>query len=124
MKKMELENLNSLLNAEVKAYAETSMNDILTRIKTYKNVYEVLSIEKNYHRVINSAYIPYLSIDFYKREKLISIIEVLEDNGINIYENVLVDGLENFIAYLSELVWELNIDAEDIKKIEKSLNEI
>ena len=124
MKKMELENLNSLLNAEVKAYAETSMNDILIRIKTYKNVYEVLSIEKNYHRVINSAYIPYLSIDFYKREKLISIIEVLEDNGINIYENVLVDGLENFIAYLSELVWELNIDAEDIKKMEKSLNEI
>lgn len=124
MKKMELENLNSLLNAEVKAYAETSMNDILIRIKTYKNVYEVLSIEKNYHRVINSAYIPYLSIDFYKREKLISIIEVLEDNGINIYENVLVDGLENFIAYLSELIWELNIDAEDIKKMEKSLNEI
>ena len=124
MKKMELENLNSLLNAEVKAYAETSMNDILIRIKTYKNVYEVLSIEKNYHRVINSAYIPYLSIDFYKREKIISIIEVLEDNGINIYENVLVDGLENFIAYLSELVWELNIDAEDIKKMEKSLNEI
>ena len=124
MKKMELENLNSLLNAEVKAYAETSMNDILIRIKTYKNVYEVLSIEKNYHRVINSTYIPYLSIDFYKREKLISIIEVLEDNGINIYENVLVDGLENFTAYLSELVWELNIDAEDIKKMEKSLNEI
>ena len=124
MKKMELENLNSLLNTEVKAYAETSMNDILIRIKTYKNVYEVLSIEKNYHRVINSAYIPYLSIDFYKREKLISIIEVLEDNGINIYENVLVDGLENFTAYLSELVWELNIDAEDIKKMEKSLNEI
>ena len=124
MKKMELENLNSLLNAEVKAYAETSMSDILIRIKTYKNVYEVLSIEKNYHRVINSAYIPYLSIDFYKREKLISIIEVLEDNGINIYENVLVDGLENFTAYLSELVWELNIDAEDIKKMEKSLNEI
>ena len=124
MKKMELENLNSLLNAEVKAYAETSMNDILIRIKTYKNVYEVLSIEKNYHRVINSAYIPYLNIDFYKREKLISIIEVLEDNGINIYENVLVDGLENFTAYLSELVWELNIDAEDIKKMEKSLNEI
>ena len=124
MKKMELENLNSLLNTEVKAYAETSMDDILTRIKTYKNVYEVLSIEKNYHRVINSAYIPYLSIDFYKREKLISIIEVLEDNGINIYENVLVDGLENFTAYLSELVWELNIDAEDIKKMEKSLNEI
>ena len=124
MKKMELENLNSLLNTEVKAYAETSMSDVLTRIKTYKNVYEVLSIEKNYHRVINSAYIPYLNIDFYKREKLISIIEVLEDNGINIYENVLVDGLENFTAYLSELVWELNIDAEDIKKMEKSLNEI
>ena len=124
MKKMELENLNSLLNTEVKAYAETSMSDVLTRIKTYKNVYEVLSIEKNYHRVINSAYIPYLSIDFYKRERLISIIEVLEDNGINIYENVLVDGLENFTAYLSELVWELNTDAEDIKKMEKSLNEI
>ena len=124
MKKMELENLNSLLNAEVKAYAETSMDDILTRIKTYKNVYEVLSIEENYHKTINSAYIPYLSIDFYKREKLISIIEVLEDNGINIYENVLVDGLENFTAYLSELVWELNIEAEDVKKMEKSLNEI
>ena len=53
MKKMELENLNSLLNAEVKAYAETSMDDILTRIKTYKNVYEVLSIEESYHKTIN-----------------------------------------------------------------------
>ena len=124
MKKMELENLNSLLNAEVKAYTETSIDDILVRIKTYKNVYEVLSIEENYHRTINLTYIPYLNIDFYKREKLISIIEVLEDNGINIYENVLVDGLENFTAYLSELVWELNIEAEDVKKMEKSLNEI
>ena len=124
MKKMELENLNSLLNAEVKAYAETSIDDILTRIKTYKNVYEVLSIEESYHKTINSAYIPYLDIDFYKREKLISIIEVLEANKINIYENVLVDGLENFTAYLSELVWNLNIDTEDIKKMEKSLNEI
>ena len=124
MKKMELENLNSLLNAEVKAYAETSMDDILTRIKTYKNVYEVLSIEENYHKTINSAYIPYLDIDFYKREKLISIIEVLEANKISICENVLVDGLENFTAYLSELVWNLNIDAEDIRKMEKSLNEI
>ena len=124
MKKMELENLNSLLNAEVKAYADTSMNDILTRIKTYKNVYEVLSIEENYHRTINLAYIPYLDIDFYKREKLISIIEVLEENKISIYENVLVDGLENFTAYLSELVWELSIDTEDIRKMEKSLNEI
>ncbi len=124
MKKMELENLNSLLNAEVKAYADTSMNDILTRIKTYKNVYEVLSIEENYHRTINLTYIPYLDIDFYKREKLISIIEVLEENKISIYENVLVDGLENFTAYLSELVWELSIDTEDIRKMEKSLNEI
>ena len=124
MKKMELENLNSLLNAEVKAYAETSMDDILTRIKTYKNVYEVLSIEESYHKTINSAYIPYLDIDFYKREKLISIIEVLEANKISIYENVLVDGLENFTAYLSELVWNLNIGAEDIRKMEKSLNEI
>ena len=124
MKKMELENLNSLLGATVKAYAETSIDDILTRIKTYKNVYEVLSIEENYHRTINLTYIPYLNIDFYKREKLISIIEVLEDNKISINENVLIDGLESFTAYLSELVWELNIDSEDIRKMEKSLNEI
>ena len=121
---MELENLNSLLNTEVKAYVETSMDEILTRIKTYKNVYEVLSIEENYHKTINSAYIPYLAIDFYKREKLISIIEVLEDNKISINENVLTDGLESFIAYLSELVWELSIDSEDIRKMEKSLDEI
>ena len=124
MKKMELENLNSLLGATVKAYAETSIDDILTRIKTYKNVYEVLSIEENYHRTINLTYIPYLNIDFYKREKLISIIEVLEDNKISINENVLIDGLESFTAYLSELVWELNIDSEDIRKMEKSLDEI
>ncbi len=124
MKKMELENLNSLLGAEVKAYADTSMDDILTRIKTYKNVYEVLSIEENYHRTINLTYIPYLNIDFYKREKLISIIEVLEDNKISINENVLIGGVENFAAYLSELVWELSIDSEDIKRMEKSLNEI
>ena len=124
MKKMELENLNSLLNAEVKAYTETSIDDILVRIKTYKNVYEVLSIEENYHRTINLTYIPYLNIDFYKREKLMSIIEVLEDNKISINENVLTDGLESFIAYLSELVWELSIDSEDIRKMEKSLDEI
>ena len=124
MKKMELENLNSLLSATVKAYVETSIDDILVRIKTYKNVYEVLSIEENYHRTINLTYIPYLNIDFYKREKLISIIEVLEDNKISINENVLIDGLESFIAYLSELVWELSIDSEDIRKMEKSLDEI
>ena len=124
MKKMELENLNSLLSATVKAYVETSIDDILVRIKTYKNVYEVLSIEENYHRTINLTYIPYLNIDFYKREKLMSIIEVLEDNKISINENVLTDGLESFIAYLSELVWELSIDSEDIRKMEKSLDEI
>ena len=124
MKKMELENLNSLLNTEVKSYANTLIPEVNYRIKTYKYVYKALGIEEEYHRTINKAYIPHLDIDFYKREKLISIIEVLEDNRINIYENVLVDGLENFTAYLSELVWELNIDAEDIKKMEKSLNEI
>ena len=124
MKKMELENLNSLLSATVKAYVETSIDDILVRIKTYKNVYEVLSIEENYHRTINLTYIPYLNIDFYKREKLMSIIEVLEDNKISINENVLTDGLESFIAYLSEIVWELSIDSEDIRKMEKSLDEI
>ncbi len=124
MKRSELLNLNSLLEAEVKAYAGTKMDEVLTRIKTYKNVYEVLGIEEEYHRTINITYIPYLNIDFYKREKLISIIEVLEDNKISINENVLIDGLESFTAYLSELVWELNISAEDVKKIEKALNEI
>jgi hypothetical protein len=124
MKKMELENLNSLLNTEVKSYANTLIPEVLYRIKTYKYVYKALGIEEEYHRTINEAYIPHLAIDFYKREKLISIIEVLENNKINIYENVLIDGLESFTAYLSELIWELNIDAEDIKKMEKSLNEI
>ena len=124
MKKMELENLNSLLKAEVKTYIDTDMEELLIRIKTYKNVYEVLSIEKEYHRTINAVYIPHLNIDFYKREKLMDIIEILEYHKVNISENVLIDGLETFTAYLSELVWELNIDIEDIRKMEKSLNEI
>ena len=49
---------------------------------------------------------------------------MLDDNKISINENVLIDGLESFTAYLSELVWELSIDSEDIRKMEKSLNEI
>ena len=124
MKRAELNNLNSLLEAEVKAYANTTMEEILTRIRTYKNVYEVLGIEAEYHRIINIAYIPHLNIDFYNREKLISIIEVLDDNEIRIEENILLGGLENFTAYLSELVWELSIDTEDIKKMERALNEM
>lgn len=124
MKRMEQQNLNSLLQAEVKAYAETKMNEVLTRIKTYRNVYEVLSVEDEYHRVINETYIPHLNIDFYSREKLTSIIEVLEDNEITIEENILTAGLENFTAYLSELVWELDIDDEDIRKMERELNKI
>ena len=116
MKRMEQQNLNSLLQAEVKAYAETKMNEVLTRIETYKNVYEVLSVEDEYLRVINETYIPHLNIDFYSREKLTSIIEVLEDNEITIEENILIAGLENFAAYLSELVWELDIGAEDIRR--------
>jgi hypothetical protein len=123
MKRAELNNLNSLLTTEVKAYANTTMEEILTRIKTYKNVYEVLGIEEEYHKTINEAYIPHLNIDFYNREKLISIIEVLDDNEIRIEENIL-GGLENFTAYLSELVWELSIDAEDIKKMERALNKM
>ena len=124
MKRIEQQNLNSLLQAEVKADAETKMNEVLTRIKTYKNVYEVLSVEDEYRRVINETYIPHLNIDFYSREKLTSIIEVLEDNEITIEENILAAGLENFAAYLSELVWELDLDAEDIKKMERELNKI
>jgi hypothetical protein len=123
MKRAELNNLNSLLTTEVKAYANTTMEEILTRIKTYKNVYEVLGIEEEYHKTINEAYIPHLNIDFYNREKLISIIEVLDDNEIRIEENIL-GGLENFTAYLSELVWELSIDAEDIKKMERALSKM
>ena len=124
MKRAELNNLNSLLTTEVKAYANTTMEEILTRIRTYKNVYEALGIEAEYHRTINAVYIPHLNIDFYKREKLMDIIEILEYHKVNISENVLIDGLETFTAYLSELVWELNIDIEDIRKMEKSLNEI
>ena len=123
MKRAELNNLNSLLETEVKAYANTTMEEILIRIKTYKNVYEVLGIEEEYHRTINKTYIPHLNIDFYNREKLISIIEVLDDNEIRIEENIL-GGLENFTAYLSELVWELSIDTEDIKKMERALNKM
>ena len=124
MKRAELNNLNSLLEAEVKAYANTTMEEILIRIRTYKNVYEVLGIEEEYHRTINVTYIPHLNIDFYNREKLISIIEVLDDNKIRIKENILLGGLENFTAYLSELVWELSIDIEDIRKMERALNEM
>ena len=124
MKRAELNNLNSLLEAEVKAYANTTMEEILIRIRTYKNVYEVLGIEEEYHKTINITYIPHLNIDFYNREKLISIIEVLDDNKIRIKENILLGGLENFTAYLSELVWELSIDIEDIRKIERALNEM
>ena len=124
MKRAELNNLNSLLTTEVKAYANTTMEEILTRIRTYKNVYEVLGIEDEYHRTINKTYIPHLDIDFYNREKLISIIEVLDDNEIRIEENILLAGLENFTAYLSELVWELSIDAEDIKKMERALSKM
>ena len=123
MKRAELNNLNSLLTTEVKAYANTTMEEILTRIRTYKNVYEVLGIEDEYHRTINVAYIPHLNIDFYNREKLISIIEVLDDNEIRIEENIL-GGLDNFTAYLSELVWELSIDTEDIKKMERALSKM
>ena len=124
MKRAELNNLNSLLEAEVKAYTNTTMEEILIRIRTYKNVYEVLGIEEEYHKTINITYIPHLNIDFYNREKLISIIEVLDDNKIRIKENILLCGLENFTAYLSELVWELSIDIEDIRKIERALNEM
>ena len=124
MKKMELENLNSLLETEVKSYSNTLIHEVLYRIKTYKYVYKALGIESEYHKTINMTYIPYLNIDFYKREKLMDIIEILEYHKINISENVLIDGLETFTAYLSELVWELNIDIEDIRKMEKSLNEI
>ena len=123
MKRAELNNLNSLLTTEVKAYANTTMEEILTRIRTYKNVYEALGIEAEYHRTINTAYIPHLNIDFYNREKLISIIEVLDDNEIRIEENIL-GGLDNFTAYLSELVWELSIDTEDIKKMERALSKM
>ena len=124
MKRAELNNLNSLLTTEVKAYANTTMEEILTRIRTYKNVYEVLGIEDEYHRTINKTYIPHLDIDFYNREKLISIIEVLDDNEIRIEENILLAGLENFTAYLSELVWELSVDTEDIKKMERALSKM
>ena len=124
MKKMELENLNCLLETEVKSYSNTLIHEVLYRIKTYKYVYKALGIESEYHKTINMTYIPYLNIDFYKREKLMDIIEILEYHKVNISENVLIDGLETFTAYLSELVWELNIDIEDIRKMEKSLNEI
>ena len=124
MKRIEIENLNSLLRDEIKIYLHTSMNNVLERIKTYKNIYEVLRIVEEYHKTINLAYIPWLDIDFYKMEKLISIINVIEDNKRKIYSNVLVDGLDSFITYLIELIYELNIDIADKRKIEKSLNEI
>lgn len=124
MKRIEIENLNSLLRDEIKIYVHTSMCNVLERIKTYKNVYEVLGIIDEYHKTINLTYIPWLDIDFYKMEKLISIIDVIYSHKVNIYENVLVDGLDSFTSYLIELIWELNIDIDDKRKIEKSLNEI
>ena len=124
MKRLEIENLNNLLRDEIKIYAHTSMNNVLERIKTYRNVYETLRIVEEYHRTINLAYIPWLDIDFYKMEKLISIIQVIEVHKVKIYGNVLTDGLDSFISYLIELVYELNIDIEDKNKIEKELNKI
>ena len=47
MKKMELENLNCLLKAEVKTYIDTNMEELLIRIKTYKNL--CLSVEYKLH---------------------------------------------------------------------------
>ena len=123
MKRIEIENLNNLLRDEIKIYTHTSLDSVLERIKTYKNVYEVLGIVEEYHKTINLSYIPWLDIDFYKMEKLMSIIQVIEQYR-KIYSNVLIDGLDSFISYLIELIWELNIDIEDKKKIEKSLNEI
>lgn len=124
MKKMELENLNSFLKAEVKDYANSSMEEILTRIKAYENVYEVLGITEEYHRTINLSYIPYLNIDFFDMENLINIIDTLEYYKVKINSNVLLDDLDSFTSYLIELIWTLNIDIEDKRKMEKSLNEI
>ena len=124
MKRAELNNLNSLLETEVKAYANTSIEEILTRIRTYKNVYEALGIEEEYHRTINKTYIPCLNLNFYDREKLISILELIEYHKVKIYENILLDDLDNFTAYLTELIWDLVIDVNDKKKIEESLNKI
>lgn len=124
MKKMELENLNSLLETEVKSYANTLIPEVNYRIKTYKYVYKALGIEEEYHRTINKAYIPCLDIGFYEKEKLTSILELIECHKVKIYGNVLLDGLENFTTYLTELIWDLVIDIKDKKKIEKALNEI
>ena len=124
MKRIEIESLNNLLINEVKSYASTQLKDVLTRICAYMNVYQALGIEEEYHKTINSNYIPYLDIDFYKMEKLFSIIEVLESYKVKIYGNVLIDGLNTFTVYLSELIWDLKFDIADKRKIEKSLNEI
>ena len=124
MKRIEIESLNNLLINEVKAYASTQLKDVLTRIWAYMNVYQALGIEEEYHKTINSNFIPYLDIDFYKMEKLFNIIEVLESYKIKIYGNVLIDGLNTFTCYLSELIWDLKFDIADKRKIEKSLNEI
>lgn len=124
MKKAELNNLNSLLTTEVKSYANTLIPEVLYRIKTYKYVYKALGIEEEYHKTINETYIPHLNISFYEREKLTSILELIEYHKVKIYGNVLLDGLDNFTSYLTELIWNLAINVDDKKKIEKSLNEI
>lgn len=124
MKRNEIENLNTLLSTEVKTYAFTKLAGVLNRIKAYRNVYQVLGIEEEYHKIINLTQIPYLDIDFYKMEKLFSVIEVLESYKVKINSNVLTDGLNEFTIYLSELIWELDIDIKDKRKLEKSLIEI
>ena len=124
MKKTEINNLNSLLTTEVKSYANTLIPEVLYRIKTYKYVYKALGIEEEYHKTINETYIPHLNISFYEREKLTSILELIEYHKVKIYGNVLLDGLDNFTSYLTELIWNLAINVDDKKKIEKSLNEI
>ena len=124
MTKTELNNLNNLLINEVRAYIETDIEGIFDRIKTYKNVYSALNIEHEYHKVINKNYLNYINLDFYSKEKIKDIIEILEDHKIKIYENILIDGLDSFCGYLSELVWDIKIDIKDKVKLENELLKI
>ena len=124
MTKTELNNLNNLLINEVRAYIETDIEGIFDRIKTYKNVYSALNIEHEYHKVINKNYLNYINLDFYSKEKIKDIIEILEDHKIKIHENILIDGLDSFCGYLSELVWDIKIDIKDKVKLENELLKI
>ena len=57
MKRKEIDKLNNLLLLEIKCYSKTKLIDVLNRIWGYKYVYNVLGIEQEYQKIINTSFI-------------------------------------------------------------------